>query len=101
MTRERKDLLRAWLRSKALHPADIAVALEWYEQEIKAGRKPTDAAVLQQAEECHAAAVGQYRKIEPGNIVVRYELTWKIVAFAALASFAGSALWDLAQTLLR
>lgn len=101
MAHDRKDLLRKWLRSRGIHPADIAVSLEWYEQERAVGRNPADAQVLERAEKCHADAVGQFRKVEPGNIVVRYELSWKIVGFAALASFVGSALWDLVQTLLR
>lgn len=56
--KERKDLLRIWLRGKGFHPADIKFTLAWFEESVKAGLSPTDAEALATAEGSHKAAVG-------------------------------------------
>ncbi len=79
------DLLRPWLRGKGLHPADVAAALEWYDAEVRAGRQPTDHAVLAHGEQCHANAVGQYRSLQPTPLTVTHthppvRWVWPLVA---------------------
>ena len=55
---EHVDALRRWLREKGYHPADIAVAIEFYNRNEP---KPKDSAVLAVAEESHKFSVDMIR----------------------------------------
>ena len=73
---DREGMVTRWLRSKSIHPADIAATLEWVKLEESVGRRPTDAKILEHAEALHAQAVNKFREIAPGKIEVIHSWTW-------------------------
>jgi hypothetical protein len=81
----RRDMLRRWLRGKGYHPADIAIALAWYDAEASAGRKPTDQDVLAQCEFGHERAVGRYDEAPPQQLTIKHEhrMAWRLLLAAA------------------
>lgn len=99
---DRRDLLRRWLRGKGCSIQEVAMALEWYDHEVSQGRKPTDAQVFSQADMLHSGEVSSVTTNAPiPSLIVKYELTWKIVLYSFIGSTIGGTLaWALAQMLL-
>ena len=102
MGKDRLEMLRRWLRSKSIHPADIAATLKWAEEETAAGRSPNDKQVLEKAESIHANVVEQFRGIDPTPIHInsvmehKWIWSWKVGVSALIGSLIGgllNAIW--------
>ena len=100
MIDDKHELLRRWLRGRGHDAQSIATAITWKEQEVSAGRTPTDDAVLKIAEGCHHGAVQSFIQGTPQHqsIVIEHKLEW---ALAAGASFGGGLVGVLVGELLR
>ena len=85
----RKELLRSWLKGKSFYPADIRYALTWWEEQVAAGKDPTDAQVLAIADEGHKRAV---EDLPQRSLVIRHEYQIYSAVWAFAGSFVGTAL---------
>jgi len=102
----RRDLIRRWLKGYGHSPAEIAVALAWYDAEIAVGRQPKDSAVQVQADAAHADAVARTLGDTDAPIAQithlhqhthQFDLSWKLYLSAAAGGATIEALrWALA-----
>lgn len=87
--RERKELLRSWLKGKSFYPADIRYALTWWEEQVAAGRDPTDAQVFAIADQGHKRAV---EDMPQRSLIIQHEHQIYSAGWAFAGSFAGTVL---------